>query len=308
MNESPNVGSQTAEEPEMRRRAITPCPGRGFTLVELLVVVSIIALLISILLPSLKRAREQSKLVVCKSNLHQIGTGIQLYAQDNRGLIPRGPEPAMPIDLGGNHLATNQLWMGNNASFVSMFSQCQFTGLGMLHATTLPDLNLFFCPSDNSFNRTEESPKVPTSRPNEIDCESNTDFADEAFGSYQYRQLDNLPENANTGNLDRLGFHTIDGIKVRVTALAMDTNALGLDEDSYHTNHKGEFSNVLFKDASVTTFRNRDNVLGIDREVFEEAVVGNLQAIFDAMDQLLINADFAYGSSPHDAPTIQTAR
>ncbi|HNO79169.1 MAG TPA: prepilin-type N-terminal cleavage/methylation domain-containing protein [Phycisphaerae bacterium] len=280
----------------------------GFTLVELLVVVSIIALLIAILLPSLKRAREQSKLVVCKSNLHQIGTGIQLYAQDNLGLIPRGPDPVIPIDLGGNHLATNQLWLGNNASFVSMFSQCQFTGLGMLHSTTLPDLNLFFCPSDNSFNRTEESPKIPTSRPNEIDCATNTAYTDDGFGSYQYRQLDQLPNNASTGNLDRLGFHVIDGIKVNVTALALDTNALGLDEDSHHTNHKGEFCNVLFRDASVSTFRNRDNVLGLSREVFEQAAIGNLQAIFDAMDQLLINADFAYGSSPHDAPSIQTAR
>ncbi len=280
----------------------------GFTLVELLVVVSIIALLISILLPSLKRARAQSKLVVCKSNLHQIGTGIQLYAQDNLGLIPRGPDPVIPIDLGGNHLATNQLWLGNNASFVSMFSQCQFTGLGMLYKTTVPDLNLFFCPSDDSFNRTEESPKIPMTGANEVACESNTDFADDGFGSYQYRQLDHLPENAATGNLDRLGFHIVDGVKVRVTALAMDTNALGLDEDSFHTNHKGEFSNVLFKDASVTTYRNRDNVLGLGREVFEQAGQGNLQAIFDAMDQLLINADFAYGSSPFDAPTIQTTR
>ena len=88
----------------------------------------------------------------------------------------------------------------------------------------------------------------------------------------------------------------------------MDTNALGLDEDSHHTNHKGEFCNVLFRDASVSTFRNRDNVLGLSREVFEQAAIGNLQAIFEAMDQLLINADFAYGSSPHDAPSIQTAR
>ncbi|NOX60244.1 MAG: prepilin-type N-terminal cleavage/methylation domain-containing protein [Planctomycetes bacterium] len=280
----------------------------GFTLVELLVVVSIIALLISILLPSLKRAREQSKLVVCKSNLHQIGMGILLYADDNRSLIPRGPLPANPFDLGGNHLATNQLWLGKGASFASAFSQCEFDGLGTLYQTTVRQLNLFFCPSDNSFNLKKESPKVPKTRGDELLCDAGTDFADDAFGSYQYRQLDHLPDNAATGNLDRLGFHTVDNVKVRVQALAMDTNALGLDEDSFHTNHKAEFSNILFRDASVNTYRNRNEVLALSRDVFVQAGMGNIQAIFDATDQLLINADYAYGSSPNDAPQLQPAR
>ncbi len=55
----------------------------GFTLVELLVVISIIALLIAILLPSLKRARDQAKDAVCRSNLHQLGLANQYYTQDN---------------------------------------------------------------------------------------------------------------------------------------------------------------------------------------------------------------------------------
>ena len=69
------------------RRHITPRPS-GFTLVELLVVIGIIALLISILLPSLNRAREASKRIACGAMLRQIGIATRNYAVDNRDAIP----------------------------------------------------------------------------------------------------------------------------------------------------------------------------------------------------------------------------
>ncbi|HEY8667600.1 MAG TPA: type II secretion system protein [Tepidisphaeraceae bacterium] len=64
----------------------------GFTLVELLVCVGIIALLISMLMPALQRVRAQANSVQCKSNMEQIGYELQIYSQNNRDwMFPVGP-------------------------------------------------------------------------------------------------------------------------------------------------------------------------------------------------------------------------
>ena len=99
----PQACRPQARRPQARRR--TPRRTGGFTLVELLIVVAIVAVLLGILLPSLGRATEMARRVRCVSNLRQVGQAMIAYAADHRQTLaysnwePNGvstPAPAFP--------------------------------------------------------------------------------------------------------------------------------------------------------------------------------------------------------------------
>lgn len=130
---------------------------KGFTLVELLVVVAIIALLISILLPSLSRARELSRRTVCAANVRGIGQGCKIYANENEEswpLVAFAP-PQNTSDEGVTYLEQ----MGKSAcdeSNTSSSSVSVSRNLWLLVREGRVTTKLFKCPSsDDSIDSTE---------------------------------------------------------------------------------------------------------------------------------------------------------
>src|SRR5205814_2890342 len=101
--------STRADSPAPRKRK-----AKGFTLVELLVVIGIIAVLISILLPTIGRARKQANTIACMATLRSIGQAMFIYVGENKGSLPysyyTSSMPSGSAEVQGDANSTVYVW------------------------------------------------------------------------------------------------------------------------------------------------------------------------------------------------------
>jgi prepilin-type N-terminal cleavage/methylation domain-containing protein/prepilin-type processing-associated H-X9-DG protein len=120
-----------------------PRPASGFTLVEVLVVIGIIAVLIGILLPVVSRIRSRALLTTCAANLRQINMAIAVYANDNNGRV-------VPADLMPTDPAKQAMYRLGN--WVTILAEGGYLKVPDVAAGGSATRSVMFCPEGQDFD------------------------------------------------------------------------------------------------------------------------------------------------------------
>jgi len=194
--------------------------GRGFTLLELLLVIAIIATLAALLLPVLSRAKTNARNISCLSNLKQLGIATRLYAEDNNGKLPAAELlPSNPTDP----------------------------------QNPLPRISDVLAPYVGKLVSTNAGPPV-------FKCPADNDWYFEAEGSsYQWNAGLNNQRIDIGENHGFRAIIVSNGVTVfqtnGVMSHAADSTPLFLDYEDFHPRPPKSGKNVVYMDGHATTFQ-----------------------------------------------------
>ncbi|MGN6727668.1 MAG: type II secretion system protein [Tepidisphaeraceae bacterium] len=242
---------------------------KAFTLVELLVVIGIIALLISILLPALNKARWQANLTRCAAQMRDLGNAIHMYANDNRGYLPPQHLDAATPQTSGYPYGN---WYGNNGQGVVNLWTFQFNGgstlanpndpgaaLGRLYKTgyvkSSKVLNTvggpFMCP-----NVKDDNPKPYLSsyyfNPH-IAFRNAGGTSTGLYGEYWWPRIANYGRYTG-GNMDVVAYSGRQTMAIQHYRRAMMTDPIYDVVNNTHQNGSRRAWNFLYGDGSVKSF------------------------------------------------------
>lgn len=250
----------------------------GFSLVELLVVVSILSLILATLLPGLAASKVATRRTICLANLHGIGTAIHLYAANNRGCIPFGPKAPPMLTASDFYPST-----GASTSLISLRNR-KPVGLGLtLSRELMRTPQVLFCPgSEQPLDATTELAKVGRGQ---------------AQSSYYYRHASVTQRVDPPGaavlspdhiRLDRLG---INRNRKPIRALVIDTQFAASSEfETFgikpRTHHAGKTTNVLRADGHAESLSNRDHRFTVSLDTYEalQDAFGHILAALERAD------------------------
>jgi len=262
---------------------------KGFTLIELLVVVAIIALLISILLPSLSRARELAKRLVCAANVKGIGTAEKIYANDNeeQWSTPLFNEGALGVPVLIKYVGADGTGVNRNIPSIATSTSCAVSrAFWLLIRSGETTQKQYICPSSGD----------------ETDITEEVDKYYDFFGlgnlSYGYQVPFGVKETRASENTDPRQALAADASPctsdtVVVPGAYDPTTSPRLWQPYNSGNHggsgAGEGQNVLFQDSHATF--ERKPIVGIDND-----------NIYTHMTSAWPNQARYVGSNPYKAP------
>ncbi len=251
--------------------------GAGFTLVEMITVVAIIAILLTILAPSTVTALKLARRNGCKTQLHAIGRALAQYAHSNNS---RGPA----VDLNGGN-CTAEVGKNRNKDPHDASSRSNSANLWMLWYGEYADINVFICPSadhDKEKNLVQPNGNKYTdfssgnkrrsiSYGYQVPYESKSSADITAPGAWT-----SITESGVVIAADRSPYLNSDGSWASSPSITDWRNANNLDDDDIEAgnspNHHGEGQNVLYAGSNVNWSDRAD--VGIENDNIYTAASG----------------------------------